>query len=260
MIHFIMPSHRSRRRNGFTLIELLVVISIIALLVALLLPALSSARDAAKGMACQSILKQIATANVAYSVDHLGWFVPLHVNAQLRWHNQPSFLEYLQIRVNTWVNAGGVTQYTPLWPKKMLCPMAPRAQLELGVIGISPADANLHGWPVGSWGYNHTGKNYIDNTKTPPLYAAFNINDIQAPARKIWFADSLAFSMVWSNSYGYKDEFDAAGAAIAYRHSKGANIAFADGHVQHTPREKVDTNMSSTARYQHWDLIAPFAP
>ncbi len=89
------------RSAGFTLVELLVVIAIIGILVALLLPAIQSAREAARRMACQNKVKQIALAMHNYesalkAFPPSSYFYGAGNDQNSTWSAQARLLPYLE--------------------------------------------------------------------------------------------------------------------------------------------------------------------
>jgi prepilin-type N-terminal cleavage/methylation domain-containing protein/prepilin-type processing-associated H-X9-DG protein len=131
-----------KRRAGFTLIELLVVIAIIAMLIALLLPAVQSAREAARRVQCINNMKQLGLAIHNYESIHS--MLPLgRVWAPLPSIPFPSF--FMGAQNTTWF-----TQMLGLFEQQLLYNAY---NYDVGFEGRPGADGMPIGIPINSTVY-----------------------------------------------------------------------------------------------------------
>ncbi len=148
-----------RARTAFTVVELLVVITITGLLLALLLPAVQSAREAARRMQCANQLKQIGLGlqnyESVYKVFPKGGAGSASLTnpaIRARWRlswgaSILPFIEqsalYEQInQVEPFIHPSNFTAGQTLVPT-YLCPTAPQSEL-LRPSGDSPGSATLY--------------------------------------------------------------------------------------------------------------------
>jgi prepilin-type processing-associated H-X9-DG protein/prepilin-type N-terminal cleavage/methylation domain-containing protein len=241
-----MP-HPPRQRPGFTLVELLVVVGIIALLIGILMPVLSAARAHGRRTKCLATLRQYAQANVMYANDHRNWYVPLkwgYANPGAGWPPLPAGLAPPEIPFQSWISNAGFFRALGLkaWtsdrvPNGLVCPDA--------VLSQETGNAKAGYLISRSYGYNLTGFNWYADP--PRYYTGLHQGDLKRPSEKLMFIDATDWVVTMSQSKGYLAHGEVYGPPpytnlSAYRHSRGANIAFFDGHAAWLPSKHVIDN------------------
>lgn len=191
------------RYTPFTLIELLVVIAIIAILAAMLLPALRTARDAARVIECKNNLKQIAFAHISYGVDNKGWVVinaPTYINApsgQQYANGYLSYFGYLPPKRNVWHKAP--------W----LCPAKPK-----------------------NYDFAYSTHNSVFRLgDMPNLYYE---NGNSGPLNRYMTSIYTDMKTVGDTNYGwtgYEAGAASSGNQLMFPHSRKANFVYTDGHA-----------------------------
>ncbi|MGA3267580.1 MAG: prepilin-type N-terminal cleavage/methylation domain-containing protein [Verrucomicrobiota bacterium] len=227
-----------RRSSAFTLIELLVVLAVIGILAALLLPALARSKMAAQSIACRNNLMQLQLCWHLYAEDYNDVLVPNNSVYVFGGGSDATGVSWcLDLDARTEIN-----------PSNIVNGLLFQYNNSLGIYHCPSDDSTLQ-TPAGQllpelrWrSYNMSQSVNGEASLLPALFdyipAWQMLTDIRGPAPNDLFvfidedAGSIEDGQFGNPPIGSWDDgvwWD----LPTNRHDQGANLSFADGHVEH---------------------------
>lgn len=245
-----------RGRPGFTLIELLVVVAVITLLIALLLPAVQSAREAARMTQCRNRLKQLCLALHNYADTYAGMLMPYSIDDATEIAYVTGGFTGTRGEIRYWFgnvdnaetipefqldfSGGRLTPYMETNRTTFQCPNFGLAQVDDARFGEIASGYAYNGLYLGpGLGYDFSMYPAVTVSGSPVCY---ELSDVRETARTIAFADSAkvactAFpcsdpdNLVFQGNWRLEPPSQNF-PSVHFRHSDTANVAFLDGHVE----------------------------
>ena len=229
------------KRRHFTLIELLVVIAIIAILAAMLLPALSAARERARSSSCAANLKQLGLATNMYCQDFKDWTFTVGGVGE----------NYTPYQTTKWGDLIVELKYLPDH-KVMYCPSFPNT--------TKPKNDDrtyTYGFRIKNTTclYLNLGGNF--GWKTGKLHLQGNF--ASSPSSLILMADSIRTAGTGKLKDQYYILDSGIGSAepwrggVDCRHSKIANVLYADGHVSGINGEELGDELEAHGSWKYYN-------
>jgi prepilin-type N-terminal cleavage/methylation domain-containing protein/prepilin-type processing-associated H-X9-DG protein len=218
---------------GFTLIELLVVLAIIAVLASLLLPALARAKTNAQSLSCRNNLKQLQLAWLSYVHDN-GDSLPPNISRKIGLDQVnvavdgrvPWVLGNPKVDTNTANLEAGVLYPHVGSAKTYICPA------DKSTVRGQPALPRVRSYST----HQYFNCDVISYTALDSATGGLQrYSEIGAPSGTWAFIDEHEMSIddgIFGIPGRATPPLDFWGAYPGDRHNNGANLSFADGHVE----------------------------